>query len=208
MSRESLIVGRDLPSPSLVEGHAPAAVEVARRAEAASAHLARVAASADVAQVYGALVDLFIATPPELMETRAAALERYERALSQAEHQALADAVVTGLETTSVIPPCPCSMFSAGVTQGAPLVLRPEPAPEPEPVAEPDAPSAALELVPEAGPEPMVSAPPMAELAPSPAVTALAPVPTRPRLSVGSVLAGLGAVAVVLRALRRRRQRG
>ena len=65
VSRRSLIVGRVLPSPSLVEGGAPAAVEVARRSEVAAVHLARVAASADVAEVYGALVDLFISTSPD-----------------------------------------------------------------------------------------------------------------------------------------------
>lgn len=246
MARESLIIGRDLPNPSFVEGHAPAAVEVARRAEAAAAHLARVASSADVAQVYGALVDLFISTPPELVETRAAALDRYARALSRAEHDALAAAVTAGLLPTSVIPPCPSSMYTAGVSEGVPLVLRPEPEPvpepEPEPIAElePEAgdpapqdlqlvpdrttalahpapaelelmPPAAIELVPEPEPE----AEPVAAPAATPAPTStprLEPLPVhaaeRPRVSMGSVLAGLGAVAVVLRALRRRRHRG
>lgn len=131
--RASLIIGRVLPFSGPDRALGP--VDVVRHPHDLEVHLARLRDSVDVAQVYGALVDLFIQTAPHQHELRRATLDRYASALARDEHDALAAALEQGLEATSPIPPAPWSTYTVGITNPTPLVVARRVEADPSPVA-------------------------------------------------------------------------
>ena len=191
----------DRPLPHRAPDWARATLEVAARPGDLDAHLARLDACGDVAQVFGALVDLFIGIDPSATDARAEALAHHLRALSAPESDALTAALATGLGPTDPVPDAPDSVLTAGVV-GVPVALLPVH----EPVHEPAAETAAA---PEAAVEPTEPSPAGLQLpaAGRPAPWDPPPPATTPRSGAAAVaLVGAGALVALWR-LRKRRRR-
>ncbi len=227
MTGQSLFVGRTLPIPRL--GIDPTAELVHDRSDLAR-HRGRLAAADTAGEVYGALVDLFIATGPDQREVRRQLLDQHGHVVEPHQRDVLVEALDTGLDPGSPIPVCSESLFTAGVTSPRRLVLG---TPVAEPVAEP-----VLEPVVALVPEPVVArvtqptidqaaesidelviepiaevlgepaeaahtAPTTASVPPAAGTPVDHPAPARMRVIAGWV-AALAAAVAVLRGLRRR----
>ena len=134
MARRSLIAGVDLPAAAPAPDNP--VVGVARRPDDLAAHERRIADATEPDDRFGALVDLWIATGPEAVAVRRAALDAAGGELDGDARAVLAQHVVDGLDPADPLPPCGTSQLTLGVTDARPLTTAAnDGCEEPAPVA-------------------------------------------------------------------------
>ncbi len=134
MARRSLIAGVDLPAATPAPDNP--VVGVARRPDDLAAHERRIADATEPDDRFGALVDLWIATGPEAVAVRRAALDAVGGELDADARAVLAQHVVDGLDPADPLPPCGTSQLTLGVTDARPLTTAAnDGCEEPAPVA-------------------------------------------------------------------------